>query len=242
MPNASNITAPFLVAGAGRTGSSYVLHILRMRGDTQALIENTVVMSLRDMVLKSWWSPAWRFECSEEELHHRIIRLARQAMITLFPSDRPYWAYKAIWELMDWDLYEEVYPDARYIHLVRDPRTNIASMMDFIGRDHGKAHWTFDHCCKKYVESNLKALELQSREVPYLLVRQEDFIDRPEATWARIFRFLDLPLMELDYSVEVNTASTTRGKVREKRAKSAPRWEDLPAEVQSLARELGYRP
>lgn len=242
MPNAHNVVAPFLVIGAGRTASTYFLDILHQRGDTQTLIENTVVMSLRQLCLEDWWSPRWPNECDSPELEERLVKASRLAMTALFPSQHPFWAYKAIWELIDWDFYERVYPAAKYVHLVRDPRTNIASMMDYIGGDHGQGHWTLEYSTKKYIDSNRKALDLSKRDLPYFRVQQERFVAEPELTWAEIFDFLQLDHCDLAFTKEVNTARSTRGKVGHKRSANRIHWKDVSAEARALALELGYGP
>lgn len=242
MPNQQNITRPILIVGAGRTASSYLLHILKLRGDVQTLVENELVMELHDLVMESWWSRNWVKECSDEELDRRLIQFSRQAMVTMFPGEEPNWAYKAIWESINWSLYQRVYPMARYIHLARDPRTNIASMMDFIGGDEGHSHWTLEYSSSKYVDSNWSALKLLDMDVPYLLVRQEDFIDAPLATWKRVFQFLELPEMELDFRKEINTSSSTTGRVRQKRATNSLAWSDLSDDILAVAPLLGYSP
>lgn len=240
MPNPENITSPFLIVGAGRTASSYFLEVLRLRGDTHTLIENTMAMDLRTLVLNSWWSREWHWVCTEDELEERLLKLVRLSMCTLFPSEMKYWSYKAIWESIDWDWYERVYPDAKYIHLVRDPRTNIQSMMDFMGGDGGQKHWTLEYASRKYIDSNLRALELAERGVPYLLIRQEDFVDAPQATWERIFDFLGLPFMDLNFTVEINVSSKTKGKVAQKRNDNALEWGNLPQNAVRLGQKLGY--
>lgn len=240
MPNPNNITCPILIVGAGRTGSSYLLKILQDRGDVQSLIENHIVMQLRELVYNSWWSDNWNYVYTSVELEAKFVELARSTMVLLFPSDHLYWAYKAIWEHIDWQIYNDVYPQAKYIHLIRDPRTNIKSMWDFIGEQGRKAHWTLDYCSNKYVDSNRKALQLEHSEVPYIRVRQEDFIDKPKSTWVKIFTFLDLDEVDIDYELEVNVSETTRGKVKEKREDSAYEWSELSEEVIDMANELGY--
>lgn len=240
MPNQLNITAPTLLIGPGRTASSYVLEILHLRGDTQILVENTVLMSLRQMTFDSWWSPNWRYVCPPEEVEARLVRLARLAMITYYPSDLANWAYKAIWEEIDWPYYNRIYPDAKYIHLLRDPRSNIASMLDYIGGPNGDPAWDLERCCQKYVDSHRKALEVRTMGLPYLSVRQEDFISKPHDTWLSIFDFLNLSWKDLPFHIESNTAQQTKGRVKDNRANNRLSWDDLPKPVHELAQTLGY--
>jgi hypothetical protein len=242
MPNRDNLLAPILIVGAGRTASSYALHMLKMRGDVQTLIENELIMNLAEVIYKSWWSRNWKHECRTKGLNKRFMRLARQSMKIMFPSDKPYWAYKAIWEDIDWQLYQMVYPEANYIHLVRDPRTNIASMMDFIGIEEGHPHWNLEYASKKYIASNKKALELVDLDVPYLRIKQEDFIDYPKSTWAKICDHVGLSFIELNFDMEVHAAESQKGRVRNRRKDAKTAWKDLSKDVIEVAEALGYVP
>ena len=241
MPNQTNITKPILIVGAGRTASSYVLKMLSIMGHTQILNENDYVMALKKMVLEGYWLPYLLESQSINEVVPHLVDAVRNFIVSLFPSNKEYWAMKAIWEEVDWDWYQLVFPNAKYIHLVRDPRTNIPSMMEFIGNESGQSHWDFDYSCQKYVASNLKAFLLAEKGVPYLLVKQEDFVDHPQETWKEICNFLELPFVEVDFN-EVNVSSSTRGKVSEKRKSNLLSWERLPPKVIEIAEQCGYYP
>ena len=158
MPNSENIKSPALVIGAGRTASSYVLDRLHhARRDFQNIIENDIYKDLYEALRRRWWcAENWRHVGEEEEVERRIIETIRGAFITLFPSERPHWVMKCIWEAHDEALLDELFPRARYLHLVRDPRTCIASMMERIGLD-------FVEACEKYSKTSMSAAVAESR-------------------------------------------------------------------------------
>jgi len=234
MPHAGNIDRPVLVIGPGRTSSSYFLDRLHhARKDFQSIIENSIYIDLHKALANGWWSGDWRHVCDTEERDRRIIELCRQAYMTLFPSDRPHWVMKAIWDLHKVETLEKLFPQARYVHLVRDPRTNIASMIERIG-------WPFERACKSYVDSNNCALAFQALNGRYHRVRQEDFVDQLEATWDGIIDFIGVEPMQVNWVRYLNVSPSQQDKVTEKRAGAKLAWRDLPADVRAMAEQLGY--
>lgn len=235
MPNPGNIDRPVLVIGPGRTSSSYFLDRLHhARKDFQSIIENSIYLDLQKALAGGWWSGDWRYVCDNDERDRRILELARQSYITLFPSDRPHWVMKAIWDLHKVETLDYMFPQARYVHLVRDPRTNIASMMERIG-------WGYDRACKSYVDSNNAALAFQQLQGRYYRVRQEDFVDRLEETWDGIIEFIGVEPMQVNWVRYLNVSPSQEDKVTEKRANAKLAWDDLPQDVRAMAENLGYR-
>ncbi len=235
MPNSTNVRRPVLVVGAGRTGSSYVLDRLQFgRDDFQNIIENEVYRDLhRDLTERWWCRENWRYVCPEDEVERRVIEAIRQSFVVLFPSVRAHWVMKCIWGDHDVALLNALFPEARYVHLVRDPRTNVASMMERIG-------WSFERGCQMYVESNRLALRFARLVGRYLRVHQEDFVDRRDATWQQVLEFLDVPARESDWERELNVSPSQAGKVGRKRADAALDWQKLPDDVIRMAGQLGY--
>ncbi len=237
MPNPDNILKPALIVGAGRTGSSYVLDRLRFaQGDFQSVIENDIYRDTYRALRDGWWcAENWRHESKDDaEIERRILQSIRDAMTTLFPSARPRWAMKCIWEDHDPDLLDALFGEAKYIHLVRDPRTCIASMIERIGM-------TPEVASEKYVASNETALKFEQFEGHYLRVRQENLIDRMAETWRAICEFLGASFDEdAIWFKEQNVAPSQAGRVTDKRADSRLKWDELAPEVHAMARRLGY--
>jgi hypothetical protein len=140
---------------------------------------------------------------------------------------------KCIWDAHDAALLHALFPDARYVHLVRDPRTNVASMMERIG-------WSFERGSRMYVRSNRMGLRFERFQGRYLRVRQEDFVDRRDETWRGLLEFLGVPPADGDWDRELNVSPSQKGRIGEKRADSALEWRKLPDEVIRMAEQLGY--
>ncbi|HEX5588459.1 MAG TPA: sulfotransferase, partial [Acidimicrobiia bacterium] len=81
------------------------------------------------------------------------------------------------------------YPDARIVHMVRDPRDRYAS----VRRRHGQDLSRVGAATGRW-RSSMRAARRNLRRHPgrYLVVRYEDIVDDPEATMQRVCRFAGL--------------------------------------------------
>jgi hypothetical protein len=242
MPNLANVTKPFLIIGAGRSGSSWLADILAQHPAVQPLTENSLVNTMFLELYKSWWSGDWGWLCDEEERDSRIIRAVRTLFCELFPAGEPFWAMKMIWRGRPWDFVHRLFPDARYIHIVRHPTTAIPSMMEYMGSKN--PIWKqMSHTADEYLQGNRDALEISRRGYPYLLIKQEEAQKEPEMVWEQLSGFLglspDVPFLE--FRRAVNMAASTRSLPAAISRPSLP-WSGLPLVVRSICAELGYIP
>lgn len=236
MPNSQNILAPTLILGAGRTASSYVVsHLQHSVGQFQEIIENDVYKVLYECCARSWWTKDWKWMApDEEDVRRRVVETIRGALLTLFPSDKPRWAMKMIWQGHEPEVVDALFPQAKFLHLVRDPRANIPSVVERIG-------WSQQEAELRYVASNETALSFDRFGDRYLRVRQEEFDAAREATWRRVCEFLGVPFREsANWAAEVNVSKSQIGKGAHTRAESRMDWKALPREVRQMAERLGY--
>lgn len=89
-------------------------------------------------------------------------------------------------------------------------------------------------------ESNENALQFERFGARYLRIRQEDFVDSRENTWAKICAFLGVDFVEGVWERELNASKSTHGKVDDKRSHDRLAWRELPANVTAMAKKLGY--
>lgn len=238
MPNTGNVTSPALIIGAGRTSSSYVISHLRYSAKTfQEIIENDVYRALYENCSKSWWSKDWHWMVqSESEARVRIYAAIRATLVELFPSEDARWAMKMLWAGHEPEVVDGIFPAAKYLHLVRDPRANIPSIEERIG-------WSRAEAEASYVKSNEGALAFGRFEGRYLRIRQEEFEEDRKATWCRICQFLETPYVEdSDWASAVNVAKSQVGKADHTRSDTRVAWDSLTVPVQEMATLLGYQP
>jgi len=236
MPNHSNILRPVLVLGCGRTASSYVLDRLQFgQGTFQQIIENDVYRDVYSALTDRWWCKRWPDVADATASRRRVLGATRQVLLTLFHGDARNWAMKMIWPKHDPEVVSALFPEARFLHLTRDPRTNVPSMIE-------RLQFKPRHAETAYLESNATALLFGQFEGRYLRVKQEDLIATRTETWTGICTFLgvEAPAPER-WERELNTSASTEGKVVNMRADSRLRWKKLRPEVRAMAEQLGYR-
>lgn len=235
MPNPANIRRPLLILGCGRTASTYVQQQLQdEQGSFQSVIENDVYRDVWSALTDRWWSDSMRFVAPEAEHRTRAVTATRQALLTMFPSMRGNWVMKMIWAKHDPDVVDDLFPDARYVHLVRDPRSNIASMME-------RLQFRQRHAETAYVEANQCAQRFDRFGDRYLRIRQEDFVLHRLETWERLARHAGIVVPGAgNWRREVNTSDSTKGEVRRLRADRQLRWNRLRRATREVAESLGY--
>ncbi|MGK0302440.1 MAG: hypothetical protein ACI89X_003324 [Planctomycetota bacterium] len=234
VPNLANIQSPLLVVGCGRTASTYVQQRLQYgQGSFQSVIENDVYRDVWSALTDRWWTPNLQHVAAPKQCRVAVIDATRQALLTMFPSDRPHWVMKMIWSNHDPDVVRQLFPNARFLHMVRDPRTNIPSMME-------RLQFGQRHAETAYIEANECALQFEQFGDRYLRVRQEDFVLRREVTWSRLCAFVNEPKTDACWNREVNPSASTKGSVVSMRSDSRLRWHKLRKATRACAERLGY--
>jgi hypothetical protein len=237
MPNNDNIQAPALILGSGRTASSYVIsHLQHSVGLFQEVIENDVYRVLYENCCRSWWSKDWHWMGADEsEVFRRTAAAIREVLLQLFPSSKPRWAMKMIWEGHEPEVVDAVFPKARFLHLIRDPRANIPSIVERIGSSQAEAE-------ARYVAANATALAFERFGNRYMRLRQEEFDSDREGAWQRICAFLEVPFRpEANWAAEVNVSKSQVGKRVHTRPEGRMEWKSLSNTVRKIAKLLGFR-
>ncbi len=201
--------APIIIIGAGRSGSTMLSAICNAHpdicffGETYFLapyIWNRVFekYGLIMSYLNAWRNPSKKSRDDLETIERkRIGNLIAQfvADVTKTEPHTSCWGFKEIWngspqfETFNWAIYDSIFPQAKYVHLVRNP---LRYAISTAGRDQEEftrelllnqlSNWVKIH------DYNSERVETQR----YHLVRYEDIIASPEETINEILDFVEI--------------------------------------------------
>lgn len=225
------------------------MDILGAKSDVQYVIENSIVYSIYRELNSSWWSEIFRkIECdsSEKIQQAKTKEFIRESMCRLFPSDLQHWALKIIWGVYrTWGVpltaWIELFPTARYVHCVRDPRETIMSIMDYLG-NYSNAHnqTAAEH---QFLRGHLDMVELKSLGVPYQIIKLEEIRDTPKVAYEKLCKFCGLSAESPSFQVlQKKSAARTNKSASPVLHKQEIRWKDLSKETVELSAKLGYLP
>ncbi len=247
MPNTENANAPIFIAGSGRSGTTWVMHVLASHPDVQPIIENSLPYMLYREFCTSWWAQAFLSDICQHDARRQeaeVVRIMRESLCLAFPSGQPRWAMKTIWGVEStWgvplEFWSGAFPRARLIHCIRDPRTAIPSMFDFMGNyPHLK---TLALCEASFLKGHEDTIKLTAMGLPCLRFRLEEAAADPLRAWRELCAFCRL--RETDGPLQVlHSRLNTRGERPGGPPPETPplSWDELQPRTLALAREFGY--
>ncbi len=200
---------PVIIIGAGRSGSTMLSAILNAHpdisffGETYFLAPFVWNRVFEEHGLIVSYLNEWRNKIQKEkndfvvDERKRIGKLVAQFVADVVQTDNQTinWGFKEIWngspqfETFSWDIYDEIFPNAKYIHLVRNPFRYAISTA---GREQGEftremldrqlSYWVAIH------EYNKKRIETGR----YCFLRYEDILDCPEKNVKMVCDFIGI--------------------------------------------------
>ncbi len=202
--------APVIIIGAGRSGSTLLSAMFNAHpsisffGETFFLAPFlwSRVFERHDLIMSAitaWRNPSAknREDLTKEE-QQRIGKLIAQFVADVTKTDPQLvqWGFKEIWngspqfETFDWEIYDHIFPRAKYIHLVRNP---VRYAISTAGR-------TKDVFTREFMTGQLnnwvRMEEYNGRRAAtkrYCRLRYEDLIAEPEKEMKRLTSFIGIP-------------------------------------------------
>jgi hypothetical protein len=157
--------------------SAYEDFVDRLLAETRAPLEALDQATLRQEILNGPANFRYPYRCALEAWarHH----------------GKPRWGEKTPGNLFYVDVIHEMFPDAQFLYMVRDPRAGVASMqrVSFFPED-----ITFNALSRR--KHDIEGRALLERHVPTdqrMAIRYEDLVRRPRTTTQSICHFLDEP-------------------------------------------------
>lgn len=152
------------------------------------------------------------------------------------------WVEKTTKNIKRIDYLFRLFPEAQFIHMIRDPRDTLCSMKARAGDDRPDwAGFTAEVIAPEWVRCVSNGLTWRNRPDRYMEVRYEQLASEPEATLRRVFDFIGEPW---DPVVLVSSSERGRGKAFQPIfTSSIGRWKtelspEEVATIQAVAGEL----
>ncbi|MCA9930228.1 MAG: sulfotransferase [Anaerolineales bacterium] len=119
-----------------------------------------------------------------------------------------YWIDKTPMQEMDVDLLYQQYPEARFIHVVRNPLASLAARKKMTLQKNGR--FNFVGLLPEFHASLTQGLQLkQSLKERYFIIRYEDILTDPSGSMKNIVAKLNIPFDKSLLSPTVNGIATT---------------------------------
>jgi hypothetical protein len=191
MPNASNVDAPIVLIGPGRSGTSLISSVFENHSECAFVGEtgNLIFGIWTALHVSASLIPLLVEGDAAVPDDERAGRLVRQAFVTTFPNDRARWMQKpigvpnAIVEMFPadpgsdeaasffWRVLRSSFPRARYITLLRHPCDVVLS---------GVSHWGQDEVTLWTRFSDLARFMTHADAPPLHPVFYDDLVREPE--------------------------------------------------------------
>jgi hypothetical protein len=189
---------PLFPIGCPRSGTTLLAKVLNSHQRVLMTNETAVFLQMHDVIEKSRiGSPAGFIFGKEyntlwaDHLYQRVTELVETYYERIRELEGKgaieYWGEKHPHHYECFDFLTALYPNARYIYIVRDPRDVACSLGKLINVDNceGLRNW-------QYAAERCEALSENKDDRSLLHVRYEDFVADYTGTAERIFRWLSL--------------------------------------------------
>lgn len=225
--------------GAPRSGTTWLQIMLAKHPDISTCQETHLFSSFLSSLQKSWRHHAHDrrgIGLQAAISHDRFIALQRDFALSVLNAigDTAIILEKTPAHITVLDDIREVLPEARFIHIIRDPRA-VAASLAAAGRDWGSswASTSAVHNARRWASNVADGIRLRNSDpAAYFEVRYEDLLDDPAENLEAIFAWLGIDSSE---ALCRRVAEESRiKKLQEARAEAA--W-DLAKEPQGFFRK-----
>jgi hypothetical protein len=189
---------PTFIIGCARSGTTLLRMMLDSHPHISAGAETKFLPDMDRMVKR--WNVAEKFGFSQDDVVRRMRDFYGSIQADYMRSrGKVRWVEKSPVYTLHLDLIEQMYPDAQYIHLVRDARDVVASTKDRWG-------WraALGTALRKWRLYVITARAFGAKVGPerYHELRYEDLVAEPEAKMRAVLEFLGEPwdLAVLEYN------------------------------------------
>lgn len=269
---------PLMIVGAPRSGNTLVRRVLMASGQIyippETYVMGDIIKAWPRWALLPWRDKVWLFCAYFDRHRHRDeldlaslspfaeaavawprgrhnLRALFEGFYRFLATEHGFttarWGDKTPWNTMHLKSITRVFPDALYLHLLRDGRDSVASQLraDMRSVEEAAQRWVqANRACARWLPARRR-----------LLMRYEDIVSAPEASFERIFdwagmrfepRFLtEVPARLGDVTMRAHHAAvlepiTPRSIGGWTRTLAPTQIDALPEEFHAMMRELGF--
>jgi len=198
-------SAPFFIVGCGRSGTTLLRSMLDSHPLVGVPLESLFIIDylssrrspsvLRKLLPREYELGEWGLACTPDDLadcatpSEMIDRVHR---LYLREHGKSRWGQKTPRFVRYGELLLANYPQARFVHMIRDPRAVARSLL------RSEVHRsTVLHAAQRWVTDVSAGLELERKHPEKVLrLRYESLVSDPESELKRVCDFLDLEFVE----------------------------------------------
>ena len=196
---------PFFIVGCGRSGTTLLRSMLDNHPQVGVPLESLFIIDylisqrspsvLRKLLPREYELAEWGLTCTPDDLSdcataaEMIDRLHRLYLRT---HGKSRWGQKTPRFVRYGELLLSTFPEARFVHMIRDPRAVARSLV------RSEVHRsTVLHAAQRWVTDVSAGLDLERNHPDKVLrLRYESMVSEPEVELRRVCDFLDLEFVE----------------------------------------------
>ena len=251
---------PIFIGGHHRSGTTLMRVLLNRHpaiacGPESQLLERTSFLAFHRFLEETYLPQLRQYGLAPAEIDRGVAAFINNFLMRYAARrGKPRWAEKTPKNIVRITYLFRLFPDAQFVHMVRDPRDVYCSVREKARTS--APHWSSDtpkkvaHSWVQFVESGLA---WRSHSTRYLEVRYEDLACDPETAMRGVLTFLGEPWHDsvLEPNDQLATDSPLTNVNRAVFTTSVGRWRrELKAEdvyvIEAIAgacmRDLGYTP
>jgi hypothetical protein len=191
---------PIFIGGHHRSGTTLLRVVLNRHphiacGPEGQLLERTGFLEFHRDFEEMWLPQLQRFGLGPTDIDHAFAAFVA-SFFTRYALQRGKrrWAEKTPKNILRIDYLFRLFPDARFIHVIRDPRDAHCSVRTKAQTTTPRwADITAERTAKSWVRRIEQGLQHRSDSTRYLELRYEDLVRDPAGEMQRVLAFVDEP-------------------------------------------------
>jgi len=254
----SDIAQPIFIGGQRRSGTTLLRALLNRHpniacGPGSKFVQHPSFAAWHDRLSNEWGERVARYGFEQKEVDQAMAALVDDVFSRYAHKyGKLRWAEKTPTNILHIDYLFRLFPHAKFLHIVRDPRDTYCSIRHSARTDKpGWARFTPNRAAIDWRESILCGKRWRDSAERYFELKYEDLVLDPQQVLRSILLFIDEPWDSQLLDPEADDTDVRRQKIRRDQivTTSIGRWKEelIPSEVEEIQSvsgafmvELGY--